>query len=285
MACGALRRESARLCRFPQTGQPRGGRDRAGARAVGGDSRVAVCCRSSARSHRWRRRRRGRPGSCERTPVPARDAGDARNRVGTARVRPGRARESSPNIGCATARRCTRRWWFGSPDSSWPNRSTKPPWRSPERSGIEDVTSIPIGYPIKIPVDLLEPRYLPAEQRAPGDVGRPSSANSRASSNSSPPPISPGSTSSSMPATAEPTAVRSRAGSGRRPTPTTSCAGSRRTSRSTPAPPCGSPPRTRGSAARRRTRPARPEPGSGGADPAAVPRSATPPSASTCAIT
>jgi N-acetylmuramoyl-L-alanine amidase len=30
------------------------------------------------------------------------------------------------------------------------------------RSGIEDVTSIPIGYPIKIPIDLLEPRYLPA---------------------------------------------------------------------------------------------------------------------------
>ena len=31
-----------------------------------------------------------------------------------------------------------------------------------QRSGIEDVTSIPIGYPIKIPVDLLLPRYLPA---------------------------------------------------------------------------------------------------------------------------
>jgi len=31
------------------------------------------------------------------------------------------------------------------------------------RSGIRDVTSIPIGYPIKIPVDLLEPRYLPAD--------------------------------------------------------------------------------------------------------------------------
>jgi N-acetylmuramoyl-L-alanine amidase len=31
-----------------------------------------------------------------------------------------------------------------------------------KRSGIEDVTSIPIGYPIKIPIDLLEPRYLPA---------------------------------------------------------------------------------------------------------------------------
>ena len=30
------------------------------------------------------------------------------------------------------------------------------------RSGIEDVTSIPIGYPIKIPTDLLLPRYLPA---------------------------------------------------------------------------------------------------------------------------
>jgi N-acetylmuramoyl-L-alanine amidase len=29
------------------------------------------------------------------------------------------------------------------------------------RSGIDDVTSIPIGYPIKIPIDLLEPRYLP----------------------------------------------------------------------------------------------------------------------------
>ncbi len=31
-----------------------------------------------------------------------------------------------------------------------------------ERSGIKDVTSIPIGFPIKIPIDLLEPRYLPA---------------------------------------------------------------------------------------------------------------------------
>jgi len=30
------------------------------------------------------------------------------------------------------------------------------------RSGIEDVTSIPIGYPIKIPTDLLLPQYLPA---------------------------------------------------------------------------------------------------------------------------
>ncbi len=32
-----------------------------------------------------------------------------------------------------------------------------------ERSGIEDVTSIPIGYPIKIPVDLVLPQYLPAD--------------------------------------------------------------------------------------------------------------------------
>ncbi len=31
-----------------------------------------------------------------------------------------------------------------------------------KRSGIKDVTSIPIGYPIKIPIDLLEFRYLPA---------------------------------------------------------------------------------------------------------------------------
>jgi len=31
------------------------------------------------------------------------------------------------------------------------------------RSGISDVTSIPIGYPIKIPVDLLLPQYLPAD--------------------------------------------------------------------------------------------------------------------------
>jgi len=30
------------------------------------------------------------------------------------------------------------------------------------RSGIDDVTSIPIGYPIKIPTDLLLPQYLPA---------------------------------------------------------------------------------------------------------------------------
>ena len=30
-----------------------------------------------------------------------------------------------------------------------------------KRSGIRDVTSIPIGYPIKIPVDLLLPQYLP----------------------------------------------------------------------------------------------------------------------------
>lgn len=31
------------------------------------------------------------------------------------------------------------------------------------RSGIDDVTSIPIGYPIKIPVDLLLPQYLPKD--------------------------------------------------------------------------------------------------------------------------
>jgi N-acetylmuramoyl-L-alanine amidase len=31
------------------------------------------------------------------------------------------------------------------------------------RSGIRDVTSIPIGYPIKIPVDLLLPQYLPRD--------------------------------------------------------------------------------------------------------------------------
>ena len=30
------------------------------------------------------------------------------------------------------------------------------------RSGIEDVTDIPIGYPVKIPVDLLLPEYMPA---------------------------------------------------------------------------------------------------------------------------
>jgi N-acetylmuramoyl-L-alanine amidase len=30
-----------------------------------------------------------------------------------------------------------------------------------QRSGIDDVTSIPIGYPIKIPADLLLPQYLP----------------------------------------------------------------------------------------------------------------------------
>lgn len=35
------------------------------------------------------------------------------------------------------------------------------------RSGIDDVTSIPIGYPIKIPLDLLLPDYLP-----PGDPRR-----------------------------------------------------------------------------------------------------------------
>jgi N-acetylmuramoyl-L-alanine amidase len=35
------------------------------------------------------------------------------------------------------------------------------------RSGIDDVTSIPIGHPIKIPVDLLLPQYLP-----PGDPRR-----------------------------------------------------------------------------------------------------------------
>jgi N-acetylmuramoyl-L-alanine amidase len=32
-----------------------------------------------------------------------------------------------------------------------------------ERSGIEDVTEIPIGYPVKIPFDLLLPEFLPAD--------------------------------------------------------------------------------------------------------------------------
>jgi N-acetylmuramoyl-L-alanine amidase len=36
------------------------------------------------------------------------------------------------------------------------------------RSGIEDVTDIPIGYPIKIPVELLLPKYLPADD--PGRI-------------------------------------------------------------------------------------------------------------------
>ncbi|NOZ94187.1 MAG: N-acetylmuramoyl-L-alanine amidase [Acidobacteria bacterium] len=31
------------------------------------------------------------------------------------------------------------------------------------RSGIRDVTSIPVGYPVKIPLDLLRPQYLPKE--------------------------------------------------------------------------------------------------------------------------
>jgi N-acetylmuramoyl-L-alanine amidase len=31
-----------------------------------------------------------------------------------------------------------------------------------ERSGIDDVTDIPVGYPVKIPLDLLLPEYLPA---------------------------------------------------------------------------------------------------------------------------
>jgi len=32
-----------------------------------------------------------------------------------------------------------------------------------ERSGIDDVTDIPIGYPVKIPLDLLLPEYLPSD--------------------------------------------------------------------------------------------------------------------------
>ncbi len=32
-----------------------------------------------------------------------------------------------------------------------------------ERSGVGDVTSIPVGYPVKIPLDLLLPRYLPPD--------------------------------------------------------------------------------------------------------------------------
>jgi N-acetylmuramoyl-L-alanine amidase len=32
-----------------------------------------------------------------------------------------------------------------------------------ERSGIEDVTDIPVGYPVKIPLDLLLPEYLPVD--------------------------------------------------------------------------------------------------------------------------
>jgi N-acetylmuramoyl-L-alanine amidase len=32
-----------------------------------------------------------------------------------------------------------------------------------ERSGIDDVTDIPVGYPVKIPLDLLLPDYLPAD--------------------------------------------------------------------------------------------------------------------------
>jgi N-acetylmuramoyl-L-alanine amidase len=32
-----------------------------------------------------------------------------------------------------------------------------------ERSGIDDVTSIPVGYPVRIPLDLLLPRYLPPD--------------------------------------------------------------------------------------------------------------------------
>ncbi len=31
------------------------------------------------------------------------------------------------------------------------------------RSGIEDVTAIPVGYPVRIPLDLLVPRYLPPD--------------------------------------------------------------------------------------------------------------------------
>jgi len=32
-----------------------------------------------------------------------------------------------------------------------------------ERSGIDDVTSIPVGFPVRIPLDLLRPRYLPPD--------------------------------------------------------------------------------------------------------------------------
>lgn len=32
-----------------------------------------------------------------------------------------------------------------------------------QRSGIADVTSIPVGYPVRIPLDLLVPQYLPAD--------------------------------------------------------------------------------------------------------------------------
>jgi hypothetical protein len=34
-----------------------------------------------------------------------------------------------------------------------------------QRSGIADVTSIPVGYPVRVPLDLLLPQYLPADHR------------------------------------------------------------------------------------------------------------------------
>ncbi len=36
-------------------------------------------------------------------------------------------------------------------------------WEIARRSGIDDVTSIPIGYPVKIPLDLILPEYLPSD--------------------------------------------------------------------------------------------------------------------------
>ena len=76
--------------------------------------------------------------------------------------RPWRTRRSTRSTTCGRARRSTRRWWCASPGSCWRPTSTPLAAELARRSGIDDVTTIPVGYPVRIPLELLLPEYLPA---------------------------------------------------------------------------------------------------------------------------
>jgi len=107
-----------------------------------------------------------------------------------------------------------------------------------ERSAIDDVTDIPVGYPIKIPLDLLLPVYLPVdnprrlawveEQRELGRFFEVVHATDLS-----------GVQVVSMPAMAVTTPVHWSKACGSPPTLTTSCAGSRPTWRGTRVQRCG----------------------------------------------
>ncbi len=110
----------------------------------------------------WQRGRRSgcrRSSSSARSATPRRSTSPSRRSSSTARTR----RDATRCTGSGGRRPSTPRSSSGSRDAS--TRRTSSSWRGTiaKRSGIEDVHAIPVGYPVKIPLDVLAEEFLPKD--------------------------------------------------------------------------------------------------------------------------